>query len=167
MWMKKISRILLGSAYLVLVAFIAVSWSEDLPSLQDTYDKHQSEILTTLSGPTNALSAYDAVFAAGSALVLDEEDQEHAISVAKLDAQSSVIDAFFERVGWPDEIPALLRHELWNFYREQSNQFSLSRVETVDLIEDGSSVVVVIGVRDSNISFSPPSYRDLVGMLNR
>lgn len=165
--MKKISRILFGSAQLFVVAFVGVSWSEDLPSLQDIYDKHQSEILTTLSGPTSSLSAYDAVFASGSALVLDEEDHEDAISVAKLDAQSSVIDAFFERVDWPNKIPAQLRHELWNFYREQSNQLSLSRVETVELIEDKNSVVVVIGVRDSNISFSAPSYRDLVGMLSR
>ena len=52
--MKKISRILFGSAQLFVVAFVGVSWSEDLPSLQDIYDKHQSEILTTLSGPTNS-----------------------------------------------------------------------------------------------------------------
>ena len=166
MRMKKISRILFCSAYLLTAALIGVSRSEESPSLQGTYDKHQSEILTTLTGALNSLSAYGAIFASGSARVLDDEDQEHAISVAKLEAESSVIDAFFEQVNWPNKIPTALRRELWNFYREKSNRFSLSRVETVDRIEDESSVVVIIGVRDSNISFSPPSYRDLVGMLS-
>jgi|GEM_PF-4622366 len=165
--MKTISRARIAWTFLCLTAVAGTSWSEQGPYLQAIYDQHQNEILTALSGGSQATSAYQAVFASGSARFLDEEDQGHAISVASLEAQSAVIDAFFEKVDWPSKIPAGLRQELWNFYRAQSNPFSLSKVEMVDLIEDDDSVVVVIGVRDSNISFSAPSYRDLVGMLSR
>lgn len=163
--MKTISRIWFFGFSVCLIAAADISWPREKSKLQQIYDQHQGEILTSLSGRSQATSAYGAVFASGSARVLGEEDEEHAISVASLEAQSAVIDAFFEKVDWPSKIPTGLRQEIWRFYRTQSNQFSLSKVEIVDLIEGDGSVVVVIGVRDSNISFAAPSYRDMLGML--
>jgi len=163
--MKTISRVWFVGLSVCLITAADISWPREKTNLQQIYDQHQGEILTSLSGHSHATSAYGAVFASGSARVLGEEDEEHAISVASLEAQSAVVDAFFEKVDWPNKIPTGLRREIWRFYRAQSNRFSLSKVEIVDLIEGEGSVVVVIGVRESNISFAAPTYRDLVGML--
>lgn len=160
--MKTTSRSLYRAALMAGILLAGVAWSDDTSSLQDIYDAHQSEILTGLSGGKSTLKAYDSVFVSGSARIIDDEDEEDAISMATLDAESSVIDAFYEEVDWPSKLPAGLRRELWNYYCSRTNTFALAGATTVEVVRGEDDVAVVVGVRNSGIRYEPPSYSDLI-----
>ena len=148
---------------LLLVAPMAWAETESELSLGTIYERNQTSVLRTLSEHGQPFRGYGAVFATGGSPILDlEGDKEDALSTARLEAEASLIDAYFDDVDWPDRIPFELRRQLWNFYRSQKITFSIKKLEVVETIEDKDTIVVVVAIRSSDIDFRPPSYEGLV-----
>ncbi len=126
------------------------------------YKQHESKVIKALSGRTRAARIGNFVFASGASAFIDEEDKEHAIDMATLEAQAAMLDVAFEEVAWPDKIPLSLRWELWNHYRANSHQFSVRDVETISVEEGDGVLLVIVGTPRSSLDVAIPSYRDLV-----
>lgn len=165
--MKKTSRwqLILGSVALALLPIPVVSGLTQ--SVTGVYTENSVEIMSALSGRLGATRLGDFVFATGSSAYTDEEDEEHALDIAVMEAKSAMIDVAFDEIAWPPRLPSGLRWELWSFYRAQPNRFSVGGVETV-LVEKVDGIqLVIVGTRRSSIVFAGPSYEEIVQLIEK